>query len=179
MTIMEEQSTSQAQPTATNTPPTLNESEVHEPVNERTETTEQTQGVIHAGFWIRLLASIIDWIILFLIGFLVGAGSVSGSSYSVNYNGWRIIIPLAYVLVFWIVLGATPGKLVCGLRIVNANGEKLKWTKALLRFVGYFVSGIILFIGFFWIGFDKKKQGIHDKIAKTIVAKRRSLPKNV
>lgn len=136
-------------------------------------------GMRYAGFWIRFLAYLIDGIILSVIGrILFGASttaySAGGSmaSFSVNYSGWRTLVPLAYVLIFWITCSTTPGKMICKLKIVEENGQKLSWQKALLRLVGYVVSGAVLFIGFIWIGFDKKKQGWHDKIAGTYVVKK-------
>lgn len=136
-------------------------------------------GQNYAGFWIRFLAYLIDSIILGVVGRILFGSQVTeygaagdGVSFSVNYSGWRTIVPIAYVLVFWIVFSATPGKMICKLKIVEENGQKLSWQKALLRFVGYIVSGVALFIGFIWIGFDKKKQGWHDKIAKTYVVKK-------
>jgi hypothetical protein len=41
--------------------------------------------------------------------------------------------------------------------------------KALLRYVGYVVSGVALSIGFLWMEFDRKRQGWHDKLAGTYV----------
>lgn len=136
-------------------------------------------GMRYAGFWIRFLAYLIDSIILGVIGRILFGTQVTqygtgenGVSFSVNYSGWRTLIPLAYVLVFWILCSATPGKMVCKLKIVEENGQKLSWQKALLRLVGYMVSAIGLLLGFVWIGFDKKKQGWHDKIAHTYVVKK-------
>ena len=82
-----------------------------------------------------------------------------------------MIIPLAYMVGFWTWKGATPGKMICKLRIVNLDGSSITFKTALLRIVGYAVSAIAIGIGFIMIGFDAKKQGWHDKIAKTYVVK--------
>jgi uncharacterized RDD family membrane protein YckC len=139
-------------------------------------------GMRYAGFWIRFLAYIIDGIILGVVGRILFGASVTqfdtygsadaGLSFSVNYSGWRVLVPLAYLLIFWITCSATPGKMICGLKIVEESGQKLSWQKALLRVVGYMISAVVVFIGFIWIGFDKKKQGWHDKIAGTYVVKK-------
>lgn len=132
----------------------------------------------YAGFWIRFLAYLIDAIILGTIArILFGSGAANidtsgGIMAGFQFNSWRTLITLVYTLGFWIALSATPGKMICKLKIVEENGQKLTWQKALLRMVGYVVSAVALFIGFIWIGFDKKKQGWHDKIAHTYVVKK-------
>ncbi len=59
-----------------------------------------------------------------------------------------------------------------GLKIVTAQGGKLTWGKAILRYVGYFVSGIILGIGYLMVFFTENKKGLHDMIAGTRVVKK-------
>lgn len=123
----------------------------------------------YAGFWIRFLAYLIDAIILTVIGsVLFGGVGMDGGNVA---SGGQSLIGLAYIIGFWTWKGATPGKMICKLRIVDSEGKPIKIKTVLLRVLGYFVSGIVLCIGFFWIGFDAKKQGWHDKIAKTFVVK--------
>jgi uncharacterized RDD family membrane protein YckC len=88
-------------------------------------------------------------------------------------HSWDLLVPLvigAAVVGFWRYCGATPGKVALGLRIVDANTLLPASTARLvLRFVGYLVSALPLYLGFLWIGVDRRKQGWHDKIARTIV----------
>ena len=59
-----------------------------------------------------------------------------------------------------------------GLKVVSAeNGGLLEPSAALLRYVGYFVSGIPLGLGYLWVLWDPKHDAWHDKIAKTKVIK--------
>ena len=80
---------------------------------------------------------------------------------------------LTYYLIFWVNYdGATPGKKLLGIKITKANGEKLTYPVAFIRYVGYTVSGATIFffgLGYLWIIWDKKKQALHDKIAGTVV----------
>jgi len=69
------------------------------------------------------------------------------------------------------VLGGTPGKLMLGLRIRNENGRFIGIPYAILRYLGKIVSTIIIGIGYLMIAWDKRKQGLHDKIAGTFVLK--------
>jgi len=76
------------------------------------------------------------------------------------------------VVVFWINRQATPGKIAIDARIVDADtGGKPSTKQLLIRYVGYYVSTLPLFLGFFWVGFDPRKQGWHDKMANTVVVR--------
>jgi hypothetical protein len=54
--------------------------------------------------------------------------------------------------------------------VVGEDGKPITWGRALLRYFGFILSALVLSIGFLWIAFDKKRQGWHDKIARTYVA---------
>ncbi len=84
-----------------------------------------------------------------------------------------LIWSVGYMLYFWSTSGQTPGKAILGLKIVRADGgAKLGLGKAILRLIGYAISGIVIYLGFLWIIWDKEKQGWHDKIAGTYVIKK-------
>jgi uncharacterized RDD family membrane protein YckC len=130
-----------------------------------------------AGFWIRTCAAIIDSILVLLIlapiltaiygtGYWKGAaGSVGGMENLLSY-----VFPAIAVIVFWMYKSATPGKMVFGLKIVDAEtGEKPTNGQFIGRYFSYFVSTIPLFLGIIWVAFDKRKQGWHDKLAGTVV----------
>lgn len=131
----------------------------------------------YGGFWLRFVAMIVDAIALGIIGRVVDlvleTSITSGSSgaVSVNFSGWSMIIPIAYTLGFWLWKGATPGKMLLGLKITKLDGGKIGVKEAVLRYIGYFVSAIVIGLGFLWISWDAKKQGWHDKIAGTVVVK--------
>ena len=69
------------------------------------------------------------------------------------------------------IKGGTPGKLILGMRIVNEEGNYIGIPMAILRYIGKLLSGVILGMGYLMIAFTDKKQGLHDKIAKTFVVK--------
>ncbi|HEV2432390.1 MAG TPA: RDD family protein, partial [Burkholderiales bacterium] len=74
------------------------------------------------------------------------------------------------VIGFWRYCGATPGKIAVGLKIVDAaTGAPPTLARLVLRFFAYFVSALPLYLGFLWAAFDRRKQGWHDKIARTVV----------
>jgi uncharacterized RDD family membrane protein YckC len=122
----------------------------------------------YAGFWTRFVAFIIDGLILGVIGgvLLVAVGDAAVRSL-VDF-----LIGVVYFVGFWTLEGATPGKMAVGHRILTKDGGDLGLGRALLRYLGLYVSALVLLIGFIMIAFNKEKRGLHDYIAGTIVVQR-------
>ncbi len=79
-------------------------------------------------------------------------------------------IPLVYCALFWKYRSATPGKRMMDMTIVDATtGGPPTTGRLFLRTLGYVVNVMTFFLGFLWIVFDKRKQGLHDKMANTVV----------
>jgi uncharacterized RDD family membrane protein YckC len=81
-------------------------------------------------------------------------------------------IPLALYEVYFLSEkeGQTLGKMVMKIRVVSLDGRKITPRQAFMRGgIGYFVSSFVLWIGFIWAFFDKRKQAWHDKLAGTVV----------
>jgi uncharacterized RDD family membrane protein YckC len=78
-------------------------------------------------------------------------------------------LPVVYPIGSWVFFGQTPGKALLGLRIVRADGRRMTLSTALLRYLGYWVSAIPLFLGFAWVLVDDQRRGWHDWIAGTYV----------
>jgi uncharacterized RDD family membrane protein YckC len=92
-----------------------------------------------------------------------------------SLSGLTQLFSAVYFIGFWTWRGQTPGMMLLGLRIArDADGTPPGLARSILRYVGYVVSTIVLFIGFIWVAFDRKKQGWHDKIAGTVVVGRAS-----
>lgn len=142
-----------------------------------------TTQVQYAGFWRRLAAVILDSVLVLTV-----TAPLLYLIYGHNYFYWLFTkidllnvfgiwdliltraLPLLLLLVFWQRFGATPGKMLMHCRIVDLQTHHFPDTRqALTRFLCYFVSSLPLYLGFFWIGWDKRKQGFHDKLAKTLV----------
>jgi len=125
-----------------------------------------------AGFWRRfaaylldgLILNVISWILVFILSFLPYLlGSVIGIAFFVG--------SIIYFPAFWVWQGATPGKMMMGVKIVKTDGSPIGIGRAILRYFGYIVSAIILYIGYIMIAWDSRKQGLHDKIAGTYVVR--------
>lgn len=84
------------------------------------------------------------------------------------------LLPALAVIAFWMARQATPGKMLISARIVSAHtGGKPSAAQAIVRYLGYFVSTIPFCLGLIWVGLDRRKQGWHDKLAGTVVVRRR------
>ncbi|RPI83927.1 MAG: RDD family protein [Chloroflexi bacterium] len=144
------------------------------------------QSDLPAGFVSRLEAFIIDLIIL-VVGSVVAIWLIESiirffaiyllwpNLSSVQFSPFvSLLIIMAYFMYFWALLGYTPGKLLLGLKIVRRDGSKLTLGRSFLRFIGYWVSAVPLFLGFIWIIFDRKRLSWHDRLAGTQVIYDRS-----
>jgi uncharacterized RDD family membrane protein YckC len=114
----------------------------------------------------RFVAILIDGFILGLIGaVLFGAGREAG-------GGLALVISVIYNWFFWTRMdGQTPGKRMMGLRVIKADGTQLSDVDAVIRAVGYNISGLFFAIGYLWAFFDDKRRTWHDLLAGTIVVK--------
>jgi len=149
----------------------------------------------YAGFVSRLLAFLIDVVLLTVVlGAALSAGlslvttvnTLLGLNYffttvlgfsSVSVEEVRAgvgsllsaVAVVGYPLLFWVLTGQTPGKMVLGLRVVTLDGGRVSLGRAILRLVGYVLAALPLYAGFAWIIVDNRRQGLHDKIAGTCV----------
>ena len=134
---------------------------------------DKLTNVRYAGFWIRLVASLIDGIILFIPSSLFGIFAVvfGGSALAVALSKLLAVIILGSIYIYIIYkYQASPGKMILGLTIVSDNLERITLGQVLLReIIGKFLSSLILDIGYIMVAFTQKKQGLHDIIAKTLV----------
>jgi len=117
-----------------------------------------------AGLGERVVAALVDG---FIISLITGVLSRFGGA----GFGLSFVISLAYT---WYFLtrkdGQTPGKMLMHIRVVKKDGSAIDDATAIVRYIGYYISCIII-IGVLWAFWDDKKQGWHDKVANTLVVK--------
>ena len=136
-----------------------------------------------AGFWIRVLAWLIDGIAIGVLSAaltpFVGTHTMvafDGSRFQVDAgaNAFGALIGLAYFVGLWTWRGQTIGMMPFGLFVARvADGERPDIVQAFLRYVGLIISFAALLLGVIWVAFDGRKQGWHDKLANTVVVRRR------
>jgi uncharacterized RDD family membrane protein YckC len=125
-------------------------------------------GIDYAGFWLRLLATLVDLIPFFIVSLLVGLLTEDIASRLVILA----LLGVTYVVGFWVAAdGATPGKMAMGIKVMRSNGEPMGVMTALLRCLAYCVSFIVFLLGFVMIGLSPQKRGLHDYIAQTVVVR--------
>lgn len=145
------------------------------------------QTIKYGGFWIRLIATIIDTLLLLcvmaplavLLYFFGLSDPEQLSSERLVTLSWLLnfllehVFSVVVVIAFWIYKQATPGKMLFAMKILDATTEQPASKGQLIgRYFAYIISTIPLGLGFAWIAFDKRKQGWHDKLAGTVVVKK-------
>jgi uncharacterized RDD family membrane protein YckC len=149
-------------------------------------------GVHYGGFWIRLLATFLDSLIMSVVVVPVAAAIGLSTGIFTHFDpqdtssiarllglelglgSFGLLIGLLYQGYFVSQKGATPGKMVLGLRIVNAaDGSNLSLARAIGRYFAYMLSGIVLYIGYIIAAFDSEKRALHDHICATRVIYKR------
>ena len=138
----------------------------------------------YAGFWVRVGAAIIDTILLMVITLPLLIAIYGWSYFDPESTGFIAgpmdfliswVFPAIAVIAFWIVKQATPGKMAISARIVDATtGANPSAGQLIGRYFAYFVSIIPLGLGIFWVAFDGRKQGWHDKLAGTVVVRQKN-----
>jgi uncharacterized RDD family membrane protein YckC len=139
----------------------------------------------YAGFWIRVLAYLIDCLVMMAVscplGILLGVGVAAtgadqNSDSSIVTNGASNVMSILIGWLYFSLLESsswqgTVGKKVLGLRVTDLNGNRISFGRATGRYFGMILSSMICFIGFIMVAFTEKKQGLHDMIAGTLVLK--------
>jgi uncharacterized RDD family membrane protein YckC len=150
---------------------------------------------VYGGFWVRFVASLIDSIILgvassavqlLLLGSvyrpfvnmrepmppdeaLAAFGAMMGTLALSMLVG--VVIGASYEGFFVYRVGATPGKMVLGLKVVRPNGGPVSLGRAVARYFAKWLSSLTLCIGYIIAGFDAEKRAMHDMIVDTRVVK--------
>jgi uncharacterized RDD family membrane protein YckC len=128
----------------------------------------------YGGFWIRTLAysADISIIMLGLIAVAVPFAFLGGTGMSI-YGVIAAVGPWAYFV--WFAASeqqATYGKQLCGLKIEHAGtGERISLLRSLGRELAKILSGVVFMIGFLIAAFTRRKQGLHDFLATTVVVR--------
>ncbi len=149
-------------------------------------------GAQFAGFWIRLLAYIIDALVMeaialfagIVLGIILVVTGLSGAA-GLPQAGQHHSLPPVFTIVFWTVglavviaynvyfnsgkWQATPGKRLLGLHLVTVSGEPVSGWLAFGRWAGYILDGLTLDIGFLMIAWTREKTGLHDLLCGTRV----------
>ena len=158
-------------------------------------TTQYTSSIPYAtpatrygGFWIRVVAAVIDWLIVSVVvwpiaGIIILMIGVAGGAVRMPGFGIGLVRHIAvetlFFCAFWIYEAAmesssrqaTLGKMALGLKVTDEQGRRISFARATARYFSKIVSSMILFIGYIMAGFTARKQALHDMIAGTLVTR--------
>lgn len=98
-------------------------------------------------------------------------GGAAGSVCGTYTSGLYWLVSLMPVLYFVVVrgIGGTLGQRVLGIRVVDApSGQSIGLVGCFVRYVGFIIALIPLYLGAMWVGWDSRKQGWHDKMASSV-----------
>ncbi len=143
-------------------------------------------GVGYGGFWIRVVAAIIDAIILRVVvapvGMIFGGlGLAGGMIPGFHHTGLALLGGgVTFILLLfgnWLYEAfmesssyqATLGKMIFGMKVTDLQGNRISFERATGRHFAKWLSAMILCIGYIMVGFTERKQGLHDLLAGTLV----------
>jgi uncharacterized RDD family membrane protein YckC len=166
---------------------------------ETIDTPLITKPVVYAGFWLRVVAYIIDGIILgaahaiifvplfTMMGITAFNRHIDFENMTDEQSAGMIMAMLsvfgatiiAVAIMGWLYYAlmessskqATIGKMALGLKVTDLNGNRIDFMRATGRYFGKFISQLILCIGYMMAGFTQKKQALHDILANCLVVK--------
>jgi uncharacterized RDD family membrane protein YckC len=151
----------------------------------------------YAGFWKRVAAYVIDWIVMLIPNMLImkamggtaaeatmkqamlaapGDPHVMLAAYSQYYSTMIVPVLITTVMV-WLYFAllesspwqATLGKLALSIRVTDLEGHRISFPRALGRYPAKVLAFLIAFIGVLMVAWTARKQGLHDKICSTLV----------
>lgn len=140
----------------------------------------------YAGFWMRFAAAFIDGVLVLGITSLASLaialafGLVTQSIWVAILIGYLAFL-IGSIVIRWLYFAkmesspkqATFGKRSLGIKVTDLEGRRISFGRATGRHFAKFISELGYFIGYIMIAFTKKKQGLHDIIAGTLVVKAR------
>ena len=136
-----------------------------------------------ASLWLRVAAAVYDlfplaalWMVTAGLMLLAVHGNVDVAhpplAYEIALRSALFAVSAAYFVVSWGRGGQTIGMRAWRLRVVSADGGRLPWSRALLRFSAALISLLVLGLGFMWCLVDKQGRSWHDILSASQVVRR-------
>ena len=148
------------------------------PVGSAAATVFESGRLPHAGFWIRFAASLIDYIVMTVVGFVLEKAAMPSGDPTLAVLIFLFLVYAFFCWIYWAAMESSPqqgtfGKMALGLKVTDMNGNRIGFGSATLRFLGMFVSTIICGAGYIMAAFTEKKQTLHDIMAGCLVLEKR------
>ena len=132
----------------------------------------------YASFWKRTVAYLIDrfisCFISMIVGFIFGYVLVQMGVSNAVSRLVTVLLGLGIFIGYFVwpessAWQATIGKRICGLKVIDENGQRISFWRSLGRYLGFIVSGLALGIGYLMCLWTERKQCLHDKLANCLV----------
>ncbi|HDR88342.1 MAG TPA: RDD family protein [Bacteroidetes bacterium] len=159
---------------------------------------EKPVQVRYAGFWLRFVAYLIDYLLLEIVGFIISIpfiGAIIFSAFTIadsdSFNektvfgiagilGAVFMLVIITILLGWLYFAlmessknqGTLGKMALGLKVTDMKGQRISFGRATGRYFGKIISGMIFMIGYILAGLTEKKQALHDMMAGCLVVRK-------
>jgi uncharacterized RDD family membrane protein YckC len=119
-----------------------------------------------AGFWRRFAGLIIDAIILGIVDGILRSILGYGASFGLGF----VVSAVYFTLMMGSARGQSVGQMALGIRVIDFNtGGPIGYGRAFIRWIVSYISFVVIFLGYFWMLWDKEKQCWHDKAANDVV----------
>lgn len=139
-----------------------------QPLPENIPVAQAVVQIKYAGFWIRYVAAFIDGIIVSLL--ITFSVVTLLQPYPTLIEVAKILVSFVYYIWMTSEYQATLGKKAMGIMVISDKSEKLTFMQVFVReTIGKLLSLVTMGIGYLMIGFTERKQGLHDKMAGTLV----------
>lgn len=136
----------------------------------------------YAGFWWRVLAMVIDTIVISIVTVPIIVATIGWDEYLRQseelfgggplMNFVSYVLPAIGIILFWKFKQGTPGKLMLSIRIIDEKTHgPLSWAQCVGRYFAYIPSALVLFLGYLWAGWEPRKRAWHDMLAGTLVVR--------
>ena len=131
---------------------------------------------LHAGFWRRVAANILDGIVLLVPNVIV---EMLVANQAVATLAQLVLMILYFALMHASAGQGTVGKRAFGVKVTGLDGERIGFPRALLRVPAFWLSSLLLCIGLLMAAFTARKQALHDLMCGTLVVNRAATPEEV
>ncbi len=146
------------------------------------EGVQSPNALEYAGFWIRAGAKMLDFLIFGVTNWAIIFAILTISNLSittpegiktVNTISVLLNIPSYGIMIFLLGrYGATPGKMIFGLKVIKSDSGRVTYLRAFCRFLSEILSSFTLLIGYIMVAFRQDKTGLHDIICNTRVIRK-------
>ena len=136
---------------------------------------------VYAGFWRRVAAYLIDYALFLLAGIAIGVVAALTGFWPANFE---LYCQLGGLAAYWLYATgmqssahqATLGKLALRIKVTGYEGERISFARANGRFFATLLSSLTLGVGYLMAAFTKRRQALHDIVARTLVVKKVAAP---